>query len=208
VRRGWRRERAGDPLSETSGELAAIAGRLALTAPSEGAGALAAGVVGLAAALCESIARGSLGMWAQGGGAAIQAAALRARATAAAADNALAYEAAREALERRPDPRATGREGELLAVLVAAADTLLTIAATGADCAGLAAEIACRCQPTLRVDAAGAAELAAAAARTAASLVDINLALLPGDARRQQANAIVAGAETARARARQAVDAS
>ncbi len=195
-------------MSETSAELSEIAGRLALASPTDGAGVVAAGVVGLAAALCESIARDSLQTWADGGGAAVQAAALRARSSDAATANARAYDTARAALARAPEPGIRGRDGNLLAALVAAADTLLTIAAAGADCAALAAEIARRCEPALRADAAGAAELATAAARSASALVEINLALMPGDQRRERASAIVAGAEAARASAREAAAAT
>jgi formiminotetrahydrofolate cyclodeaminase len=149
-----------------------------------------------------------LKLWADSRGVAIQAATLRARSSDAATANGRAYEAARAALARRPEPDATGREGALLAALIAAADTLLTIAATGADCVALAAEVAGRCEPALRADAAGAAELATAAVRSAAALVDINLALLPGDARREHAKAIVAVAEAACARAWEEMESS
>ena len=91
----------------------------------------------------------------------------------------------------------------LRAALVAAADALLAITATAADCAALAAEIAAHCEPELRADAAGAAELAAAAAGVAASLVEINLALTPGDPRRVRARALVQTAESESRRARE-----
>ncbi len=191
-------------MSEASADLSTIAGRLALASPTEGAGVVAAGVVELAAGLCESIARDSLQTWADGSGAAVQAATLRERSSEAATGNARAYDAARAALARAPEPGASGRDGNLFAALVAAADSLLTIATAGADCAALAAEIAQRCEPVLRADAAGAAELATAAARSASALIDVNLVLMPGDQRRERASAIVAGADAARARAREA----
>lgn len=164
---------------------------------------IAGGVVGLAAALCESIARSSLATWPGGRGAAVQAATLRARADEAAAANARAYAAARDALQTPVVPGTKGRDATLRAALLSAADTLLAIAAGAGDCAGLAAEIARGCAPGLRADAAGAAELAAAAARAAGVLVEINLALLPGDERRARAQAIVAEAEADCVRARE-----
>jgi len=87
-------------------------------------------------------------------------------------------------------------------LLVAAAEALLSIAATASDCAALASEIAAHCEPELRADAAGAAALAAAAAGVAASLVEINLALAPGDARRARARELARAAEFSRAAAR------
>ena len=66
----------------------------------------------------------------------------------------------------------------------------------------LAAEIAGNCELAERADAAAAAELAAAAANAAAALVEINLALLPGDERRERARSIVAAADSDREHAR------
>ncbi len=199
---------AAHSVTDTPTTLSAIAERLSLVSPVEGAGVLSAGVVSLAAALCESIARGSLERWEEARGAAIQAATLRRRSGEAGATNARSYAAARDALAQTPHPGVTGRDAALRAALIAAADTLLAIAAVAADCAGLAAEITGRCEPALRADAAGAAELAAAAARSAAALVEINLVLLPGDERRERAIAIVAAAETDRERARAVVEGS
>lgn len=182
--------------------LAALAADLAAGSPPTGAGIVAAGVVGLAAGLSESIARASLDSWDQAGGAAVQALTLRRRAEAAGRDDAQAYAAARTALGQRAVSTGTGRDAALRAVLVAAADALLSIAATASDCAALAGEIAAHCRPELRADAAGAAALAAAAAGVAASLVEINLALAPGDARRARARELARAAEFSRAAAR------
>jgi formiminotetrahydrofolate cyclodeaminase len=190
-------------VTDTPRALDDAAGRLATASPVEGAGVVAAGVVGLAAGLCESVARATLAAWEQAGGAAIQAAALRVRAGEASVANARAYASARAALASESGSGATGRDALLRASLLGAADTLLTIADTGADCAGLAAEIAAHCRPELRPDAAGAAELAASAVRAVAGLVQANLALLPGDERRQRAAAIVLAAEAQRALARE-----
>jgi formiminotetrahydrofolate cyclodeaminase len=186
----------------TPERLGAIAQQLASASPAEGGGVVAAGVVGLAAGLCESLARGSLESWEDSRGVAVQAATLRTRAIEAGAGNARAYTAAREALRELARPGGTGRDANLRAALIAAADTLLAVAATAADCTTLAAEIAGRCQPAERPDAAAAAELAAAATQAAAALIEINLALLPGDERRERARTIVAAADSARERAR------
>jgi hypothetical protein len=192
--------------AETAVALSRLAERLALASPVEGAGVVAAGVVELSSGLCESIARASLHCWPDARGMAIQAATVRARAREAGIANGRAYGAARDALARPPRPGATGREGELLAALTAAADTLLAIAAAGADGASLAAEVAGNCEAGLRADAAAAAELAVAATRSAATLVDVNLALLAGDHRRERAYSIVAAADRSGVAARAAVD--
>jgi formiminotetrahydrofolate cyclodeaminase len=183
--------------------LSALAAGLAASAPPTGAGIVAAGVTGMAAGLSESIARASLGSWARASGAAVQAITLRRRAEIAGREDAEAYGSARAALALSASPSsATGRDAALRAALIAAADALLAIAAISADCAALAAEIAAHCAPEVRADAAGAAELAAAAARVADGLVQINLALTSGDPRRVRARELAqaAAAEVRRAR--------
>jgi methenyltetrahydrofolate cyclohydrolase len=194
-------------VTEAPENLAAVAAGLAASSPPTGAGIVAAGVAGLTAGLNESIARASLGSWDQARGAAVQALTLRRRAEAAGRDNAQAYAAARTALGQRAIATGTGRDAALRAVLVDAADALLSIAATASDCAALAGEIAAHCEPELRADAAGAAALAASAAGVAASLVEINLALTPGDARRAKARELAQGAEASRVGAREHADA-
>jgi formiminotetrahydrofolate cyclodeaminase len=183
-----------------------LAGELARTSPPAGAGVVAAGVAGVAAGLAESIARDSLSTWTEATGVAVQALVLRRRADSAGRDNAEAYATARRWLAERGDPRATGRDAMLRAALLAAADALLVVTAAAADCATLAAEIAANCRPELEADAAAAAELAASAARAAASLVEINLALTPGDSRRVRARALVQTAESECRRARERPD--
>jgi formiminotetrahydrofolate cyclodeaminase len=183
-------------------QLSELATRLSLADPPEGAGVLAAGVAEMSAALCESLARNSLEDWCEARGLVIQAATIRARARSAGDDNARSYSRARTALTRPGRAGETGRDAELRADLIAAAETLLRIAAVSADCVSLAATLAGECRPEWRPDAAGAAELAAGAAVTAAGLIDINLALLPEDERRQRARVIVAAAEVDRHRAR------
>jgi formiminotetrahydrofolate cyclodeaminase len=145
------------------------------------------------------VARASLDSWDEAPGAAVQAAELRRRASAAAREDADAYAAASDALARRGESGRTGRDAQLRAALVRAADAPLAIATVAADCATLAASIAQGCEVAMRADVSGAAELAAAAARSAAALVEINLALLPDDPRRVQARLAVGAADGARA---------
>jgi formiminotetrahydrofolate cyclodeaminase len=133
----------------------------------------------------------------------VQAVELRRRAQALAAENAAAYNAARAQLAEPAG--AAGHDGALRAALIRSAEAPLGICATAADCAVLAAALAHDVEPDARVDAVAAAELAAGAARAAAALVDINLALLPGDERRENARACVATAEAACERAREAL---
>lgn len=193
-------------MSEPANALGRVAADVATALPSAGAGVVAGGVVALAAGLCEAVARASLEFWPDARGVAVQGAQLRRRAIAAAAENAAAYAAARAALET--GPAGTGRDAALRAALVRAAEAPLSIATVAADCAALAASIAHGCEAGLRADAAAAAELAAATAQAAAGLVDINLALLPGDERRQRARDAAEAANVQRARARAAIDAA
>jgi formiminotetrahydrofolate cyclodeaminase len=192
-------------MTEPSDALASLAAELAQASPPVGVGVVAAGMVCLAAGLTESIARASGAGWTGASGAAVQALTLRRRAEQAGSDDTSAYALARAALARSTTPSGgTGRDGALRGALIAAADALLAIAATAADCATLAAETAAHCEPAIRADAAGAADMAAAAAGVAASLVEINLALGPSDERRVRARELVRVAESARHRAREA----
>jgi formiminotetrahydrofolate cyclodeaminase len=67
------------------------------------------------------------------------------------------------------------------------AEMPLALAATAAEVAALAADVADRCVPDRAVDAQAAALLAAAAARAAARLVEVNLGTLPHDEKLQAA---------------------
>lgn len=165
---------------------------------------VAGGAVALAAGLCEAVSRASLEVWGDARGAAAQGAELRRRASAAAAENAAAYTAARAVLEGAT--AGPGRDAALRAALVRAADAPLSIATIALDCTTLAAAIAHSCEAALRVDAVVAAELAAATAHSAAALVEVNLALLAGDERRERARAAAGAADVQRAHARAALD--
>jgi formiminotetrahydrofolate cyclodeaminase len=182
--------------------LAAVAAALAAT-PGPGAGEVAGGVVAVAAGLCEAVARASLPAWPDGRGAVVQAAELRRRAHALAAENARVFDAVRGAL-RPPLTPSSGRDATLRATLLRSAEVPLQVATAACDCAVLAAAIAHDAHPDLRADAIGAAELATGAARSAAWLVEVNLALLSDDPYRLEARAVVAAAEAARTAARDA----
>lgn len=185
---------------------AELADELANDSPPAGAGVVAAGVASVAAGLAESIARASMASWPEASGVAVQALVLRRRADTAGRDDAEAYERARRWLTKPVEPGAPGRDAMLRATLLAAADALLVIAATATDCATLAAEISVHCSPDLEADAVAAADLAATAARVAASLVEINLALGPADPRRVRARVLVKTAESESLRARERPD--
>jgi formiminotetrahydrofolate cyclodeaminase len=178
--------------------------RLAISDPPLGCGAVAAIVVGLAAALCESLARASVDSWADARGVVVQAGELRRRADAAATDNARAYALARERLRPAQTSVATGRDAMLRAALLETVDTLLLIGRAAADCAGLAAVIVGEVIADLRPDAAGAAELASGAAATVWGLVSVNLALTASDPARGSATAMLSAARESAASARRA----
>jgi hypothetical protein len=151
------------------------------------AGPLAATVVEQAAALLAELAR-EFGDET----AAVQADALRARAAGLAQADEAAYAAAAGLLVGRG-----GHDFELGRALEEAAAVPLRIAEAGADVAELAAALAERVVPDARPDLAGAALLAAGAARAAAHLVEVNLAVSAGDERLQRARAAAAAAAAA-----------
>jgi formiminotetrahydrofolate cyclodeaminase len=157
---------------------------LASGEPDPGSGSAAAIVVAMAASLVAKAARSPCESWPEAGGAAAQAEALRARATPLADADALVYREAHARLGR-----ADGADHTLAASLDRAAEVPLEITRIGADVAALAREVADRCDPGLRPDVLGAAVLAAAAAQTAAQLVEANLTVFEGDPRVLEANA-------------------
>jgi formiminotetrahydrofolate cyclodeaminase len=141
-----------------------------------------------AAALVAKAAARSNG-WSDSAGARAQAIDLRDRLLSLAAEDAQAYEAALDALERR-DP-------SLAPALFVAAEVPLALAEAAADVALLAADATERADGASRADAAAAAALAAGAARAAAKLVAINLSTQPGDERVAAAERAVEAAEDA-----------
>jgi formiminotetrahydrofolate cyclodeaminase len=147
----------------------------------------------LAAALVAKAAKRSAG-WGEAEGAGAQAAKLRERLLALAAQDARAYERALKALER-PD-------AGLARALTKAAEVPVAIGEAAADVALLAVEGAERADGPSRADAAAAACLAAGAAQAAAKLVAVNLATVAED---EHAGAARRAAEAAAEAARRAV---
>ena len=146
---------------------------------------VAAQVAEMAASLASAVADRSREAWEEAGGACAQAQALVRRSRELGRRGADAYVLARRALDSRDvgpplevTPQDQSRRDWRLGVAVEhAADAPLELAATAADIAKLAEVIATRAADDMRADAAVATMLAAAAARAAARLVQINLAV-------------------------------
>ncbi len=156
-----------------------------------GATALAAAGAASAQALAE-IARAS-------GKAALaaQAEVLRLRLAGAARVNALRYPralAAQETTASLPDDR---RDWEIGQAYAHAAEPPLELARIAADIAELGAELATQAVAGLRADAVAAAQLAAGAARGAATLVAINLTAGQDDERAVEARRCAEAADRA-----------
>ena len=137
------------------------------------------------------VARCSRDSWAEAGGVAAQAEAIRDRAVALAQTDGKVWE---EALSALRDARSEGasdarRDFQLEQKLEDAAAVPLEVAGLGADAAVLAALAGERGEGTYRGDASAAAALAAGGARAAAHLVEVNLGVRPGDTRLVQARA-------------------
>jgi methenyltetrahydrofolate cyclohydrolase len=163
--------------------LAAVAERT----PAPGGGAAAGVGCALGAALVEMAAR-----FAGLDDAAARAAALRAEGLAQADADLSAYAPVLEALRLPADD--PGRPEALRAAQSAAADVPLAIAEAAGEAAELARDVAAAGKPGLRGDALAGADIAAAAARAAARLVEINLAGAPSDPRVSRARDAVARA--------------
>jgi formiminotetrahydrofolate cyclodeaminase len=141
------------------------------------------------------VARASRDTWREADGVAAQATALRARAAKLADADCLAF--ARASAGLKPDAEIAGRP-PLGPLLEEAADVPLRIAATAADIAELAALAARYGDPNRRADAIAAAALAEGAVRTAAVLVEVNLATRADDPRLAQVRQELAEAAAAR----------
>jgi formiminotetrahydrofolate cyclodeaminase len=151
------------------------------------------------------VARSSRDTWKDGAGVAAQALSVMARVTPLADADAEAWEEALSALRGAAEKNAERRNDALERKLDHAAAVPLEIAEAGADAAALAALAADRGEGTYKADAAAAAVLAAAGARAASHLVEINLGVQPDDARLARARA---SEEAAAAAAAQALDAA
>ena len=145
--------------------------QLAARTPTPGGGGAAAVTGAMAAGLVAMAARFSARQLPEAGDLASRADELRRRVADLADLDAQAYTAVLEALRL---PREAGQRRE---ALLGAALVPLEIAEIGAEVAQLAARVAEAGNPNLRGDAVTGAVLAAASARSAACLVDINVDL-------------------------------
>jgi methenyltetrahydrofolate cyclohydrolase len=157
-------------------------------------GSAAALVLAQACALCAKAARVSARKLtaARADAMIMEAERIRAAAASLIDEDPLAYSAVLEQSRRLPGQ---ARDAGLAAALSDAADVPLRIVELSVPVAELAAVLAAECKPALRGDAITAGELAAAAARAAATLVAINLAGAPDDPRHSRAHNMVAAIE-------------
>jgi formiminotetrahydrofolate cyclodeaminase len=167
--------------------------------PMPGAGYCAAITLELAAGLIVMAARVSRADWGEARGAAAQATTLRARIAPLAERNVDAY---REAVGLLARAQSGGGDEPLRDALARAAAVPLEIAEVAVDVASLAAVVAERGEQALRADAVSAALLAEAAARTAATLVEVNLGTTSADERVTHARDLAGSATAAAQRAR------
>jgi formiminotetrahydrofolate cyclodeaminase len=150
--------------------------QLAARTPTPGGGGAAAVTGAMAAGLVAMAARFSGRQLPEAGDLADQADKLRLMAAQLADMDARAYTAVLDVFSRRGEAD-QGWEGQRREALLAAAMVPLEIAAIGARVAALALRVAEGGNPNLRGDAVTGALLAAASARSAASLVEINVGL-------------------------------
>lgn len=177
---------------------------LAARVPAPGGGGAAAVTGALAAGLVAMAARFSDAGLPTAADVTREADRLRERAAGLADEDATAYRAVLDAYRLPRDGDGSERRRRIEAALHGAAAVPLEIAEIAAQ-VGLAARVAAGGNPNLRGDTVAAAYLAEASARSAAALVDINVALgrLPGGLSRRAASA-VATAQAAAARVSEA----
>lgn len=182
----------------TSLSLPALLDELAAPREVPGAGSALAVALATAAAVVQMAARLSPESWTDAAGVAAQAESLRERAAQLVDDDAEAY---RRALEARAaadgSARPEQRDWALGSVTAAAAEPPLALARLAADVAELCAAAGARVELRVHADVTAAAALATAVARGARELVATNLTALPGDARVEEADRLVAAAEAA-----------
>lgn len=167
---------------------------LAARVPAPGGGGAAAVTCALAAGLVAMAARFSDAELPGAADVAHRADQLREHVAGLADQDAVAYDAVLDAYRLPRDGDGGERRQRIETALRGAAEVPLEIAEIAAQVAGLAADVAAGGHPNLRGDAVTAAHLAAASARSAAALVDINVALgrLAGDLSRRAASAVAA----------------
>lgn len=178
----------GSPADYLARPLAGFLDDVAAPAPTPGGGAVSALVVGLAAGLA-AMAAGFSRDLADAGSLVTAAEVLRARVTPLAAADAAAYTAVLVTATIPKD--APGRQEAVRRALSHAADVPLEVAEVGAAVVRLAERLERLGNRNLRGDAATARLLAAAAVKSAATLVELNLSN-PGDARVVRARALAA----------------
>jgi formiminotetrahydrofolate cyclodeaminase len=176
---------------------------LASPSPVPGSGFAAAVAIAMGAATVTMAARLSPD-WPEGRGAAAQAETLRKRVMELASRNAEAYAAALAALKGKEERYRT-RDETMGDALARAADVPLAIGDAATSVAALAAEVADRGNPRYGADCAAAASLAVAAARAAATLVEVNLGTTSEDERVRQAREQIADASASLEQALSAV---
>lgn len=171
--------------------------QLAARTPTPGGGGAAAVTGAMAAGLVAMAARFSATRLPGAGELADQADELRRRLAQLAEEDARAYAAVLEAL--RLPREASEREVQRQEALLGAALVPLEIAGIGARVALMAARLAEAGNPNLRGDAVTGAVLAAASARSAARLVDINVRLggLDAELSQRAAQAVADAGEAA-----------
>ncbi len=166
-----------------------------------GGGSALAFTVAMAAAVVRMAARASTESWDEAAGVAAQADVLRARAAPLPQVDADAYDRALAVRDGAASLPADKRDWEIGKAFADAAEAPLEIARAAADVAELAAWVAASGEPRVRADAIAAATLAAAAARAAVTLVEVNLTALAGDPRVVKAEGLARAAEDAASRA-------
>ncbi len=174
---------------------------LAEEGPAPGGGSAAALTASMAASLTASVARMSATGWGEAGGVIAQAESLRSKISPLIDLDARAYQEALDTLARRDEIAEPDRDARLQDALGRAAEIPLRIGEAAADVAELAALAAERGEAVVRADAAAAAMLAEGAARSAALLVEVNLATAEGDPRIASARELVVQAQQNRERA-------
>jgi formiminotetrahydrofolate cyclodeaminase len=180
---------AGELLDELAGPVAPAGGSALAFA------------VAMAAAVVRMAARASKDSWDAAAGVAAQADALRARAAPLAQLDADVLDEALAVRDGSAALSAEKRDWEIGKAFAAAAEPPLEIARAAADVAELAAEVAVSGDQRVRADAIAAAMLAAAAARAAVSIIQVNLTSVDGDPRVAEAERLARAAEDAVARA-------
>jgi methenyltetrahydrofolate cyclohydrolase len=169
---------------------------LAAARAAPGGGSALAFAVSTAAAVTSMAARVS-----KNGGLVAQAEALRARTAPLAQLDSDTYEQALVARDAAKELPVEHRDFEIGRAFALAAEPPLEIARVAADVAELAEELARIGDPKIRADAIAAATLAAAAARGAVAMVEVNLTAVEGDPRVDEAAKYAEHAETAAHRA-------